>query len=180
MDLATQRLRLRPLQTADADALYCLIDNWNVVRWLTSTPWPYTRPDMDEFIAHAAQADPSVGTPLAIIVDGAPAGVFGYRHRRDEAGQPSANTHIGYWLGEPYWGRGYMTEAACAVIANLFATTSTPAIASGVLVGNAASLQIQMKLGFLETGRAMLLSRPHGYAMPCIRTLLPRAAFART
>jgi RimJ/RimL family protein N-acetyltransferase len=72
-----------------------------------------------------------------------------------------------------------MTEAASALIEHLFADPATQAIHSGVLAGNDASLRVQTKLGFAETSRDTLFSRPLARGLPHIRTMLTRDGFKR-
>ena len=43
--IGTRRLILRPLRESDAAAIFALFNDWDVVRWLSSPPWPYTRED---------------------------------------------------------------------------------------------------------------------------------------
>ena len=56
---------------------------------------------------------------------------------------------LGYWLGEPFWGRGYMPEAAYALMKRGFDTLEVPHIWCGCYVGNKESKRVQEKLGFI-------------------------------
>jgi RimJ/RimL family protein N-acetyltransferase len=92
--------------------------------------------------------------------------------------QRGPGPHIGYWLGRAFWNRGLMTEAARGVIARVFAATDASAIYSGVFEGNAASLRVQEKLGFVRDGTTLLLCNPRGgVELPHINTVLTRARF---
>ena len=68
---------------------------------------------------------------------------------------------IGYYLGEPYWNRGFMSEAAAGVIEWYFGETGDSHLDSGAFAFNKASLAVQKKLGFTEmrTGRKHCLAR---------------------
>jgi RimJ/RimL family protein N-acetyltransferase len=92
--------------------------------------------------------------------------------------QREAGPNIGYWLGEPYWGQGYMTEAAGALCREIFAASTAPTTFSGLFDGNPASLAVQAKLGFVVTGRSMKFSNVQQKELPHINTELTRAAFA--
>ena len=59
---------------------------------------------------------------------------------------------IGYWLGVPYWGRGYATEAARAVIDHAFGDLDHEALQAGARVSNPASRRVLEKCGFQWTG----------------------------
>jgi RimJ/RimL family protein N-acetyltransferase len=68
---------------------------------------------------------------------------------------------LGYWLGEPYWGFGYASEAAIALVAAARAA-GAHALRSRALVNNAGSLSVLGKVGFVETGTAV--ERSHNLA----------------
>jgi RimJ/RimL family protein N-acetyltransferase len=173
--IRTARLQLRPARADDEDSLFPLFANWEVVRWLTSPPWPYRREDMVSFVALQEQDEPEMR--FAIARDGTLIGLVGVRLRRASHLQRGDGPNIGYWLGQPYWGGGYMTEAARGVIARVFATTAHEVIYSGALAGNAASLRVQEKLGFVRDGDTMAYARPLDRAVPHVNTVLRRQAF---
>lgn len=56
---------------------------------------------------------------------------------------------LGYWLGKPFWGRGYMPEAAKELIRYGFETLNMSAIWCGYYDGNYKSKRVQEKLGFV-------------------------------
>ena len=87
--------------------------------------------------------------------------------------------NLGYWLGEPFWGAGLMSEAARAFVAHFFAMKPDDVLYSGAFSENAASLRIQEKLGFRRDGGNMFYSRPRDGEFPHVRPRLPRAASAR-
>jgi RimJ/RimL family protein N-acetyltransferase len=82
---------------------------------------------------------------------------------------------IGYWLGEPFWNRGFMTEAAIAILDWYFGATTSVSVSSGVFHFNRASLAVQKKLGFTETGRSFRLCLARKEEVRHIDTELTRA-----
>src|SRR5436190_1985080 len=58
IEIRTARLVVRPVRASDDERLFHLFANWEVIRWLSSPPWPYTRADMQSFIRE--QAKPAV------------------------------------------------------------------------------------------------------------------------
>ena len=62
---------------------------------------------------------------------------------------------VGYWVGQPYWGQGFATEATKAALAWAFATFEMDAIRARHFVGNEASAQVLKKCGFTYTGETM-------------------------
>ena len=55
---------------------------------------------------------------------------------------------LGYWLGKPFWGRGYMPEAAAALLQRGFEELGMTTIWCGYYDGNQKSRRVQEKLGF--------------------------------
>jgi RimJ/RimL family protein N-acetyltransferase len=163
--IRTGRLLLRPLRAADAEPLFALFSDWEVIRWLATPPWPYTAEDARTFVDLQLHKPPGKTGYLAIT-------------RADALiGGIELGNALGYWLGRPHWGAGYMTEAARAYIGHLFAATAVDPIYSAVFVGNDASLRVQEKLGFERIGMEMVLCRPRGEKLPQVRTRLTRAQF---
>ncbi len=56
---------------------------------------------------------------------------------------------LGYWLGRPFWGRGYMPEAAAALLRRGFETLGMTTVWCGYYEGNDKSRRVQEKLGFV-------------------------------
>jgi RimJ/RimL family protein N-acetyltransferase len=179
-DIRTPRLVLRRVRHGDEDPVFALFNNWEVARWLSMPPWPYTRADAEGFIRRTATEPHAEGADIAFAIDldAALIGIIGVRIRPASHLQRSAGPNIGYWIGQPYWGHGYMTEAAAGLIRLVFAATSCDAIYSGAFVGNDASLRVQEKLGFVRDGETVLHSNPRGGDFPHINTVLTRARFA--
>jgi RimJ/RimL family protein N-acetyltransferase len=95
-------------------------------------------------------------------------GVCGYGKRQDRGPE------IGYWIGEPFWGYGYATEAMRAVIDHLFSTTTLDEIAAGCRVTNFASRRVLDKCGFQWTGAALFRVRALGASVPADQFRLER------
>jgi RimJ/RimL family protein N-acetyltransferase len=174
--IRTERLLLRPLRPTDAEPLLALFANWEVVRWLSTPPWPYSLDDAHAFIAAQMDAGRDRSNYFAITLDDALIGGVDARSNRP-AGAPARSPILGYWLGQPHWGRGYMTEAVRAFIQHLFASTAADTIYSGAFADNAASLRVQEKLGFERTGEEMLYCRPCGGNRLHVNTELPGSRF---
>jgi RimJ/RimL family protein N-acetyltransferase len=175
-NIRTRRLLLRPLGSVDAERLFALFANWEVVRWLSTPPWPYTLDDAKSFVDAQMDRAAGSGSYLAITLDGTLIGGIDARSNRPE-GAPAKAPVLGYWLGQPYWGQGLMSEAAEAFIPQVFASTGQDTIYSGAFAGNAASLRVQEKLGFDRTGGAMHFSRPRGKTLLHVNTELARSRF---
>jgi RimJ/RimL family protein N-acetyltransferase len=177
IDIRMRRLRLRAPRERDAEQLHALFANWDVMRWLSSPPWPYT-PDDARFFVNARKAPSPEFITAAIVLDDALIGVIDAIIKPASAIQRERGYAIGYWIGQPYWGRGYMSEAARSFIAHVFRTIPDDTIYSGAFVDNGPSLRIQEKLGFARDGEAMFFSNPHRKDVLHVNTSLTRAGFA--
>ena len=134
--LETQRLTLRPITLFDAADINAALNQPDVPGWLTNVPYPYTLSDAEDFIRDIAQ-DPD--DPHWAIDAGA--GLIGVI---------SIGRELGYWLNADHHGKGYMTEAARAVVTYHFTQTDAD-LHSGYHLGNAASCNVLTKLGFVDT-----------------------------
>ena len=175
--IGTRRLVLRLLRADDAAALFALFNDWEVVRWLSSPPWPYTPADAELFLRNVN--DGRGEAAFAITRDNALIGTISVRDRAASHLQRGAGPNIGYWLGRPFWGEGYMTESVRALLAHLFALSRAEAIYCGAFTGNLASLRVQEKLGFAHDGETMLHARPFGRELDHVNTVLTRARYER-
>ena len=170
-EIATRRLLLRAPRIDDAPDIALHLNNFEVSGNLARVPYPYHLSDAEAWIATLpTKALPGQASFAIELVDIGYVGHVGFHSHGDEAG-------IGYWLGQPYWGRGIMTEAVSAAVEWLFATTDYATIHSGVFHFNPASLAIQSKLGFTETGRSSLLCLARGVEVEHIDTQLTRERF---
>lgn len=168
--LKTPRLVLRPPADRDAEPISGLMNNWNVVKDLSKAPYPYSLADAQSFLDRIREREASLGQVFAIALDDAFCGVISI------APEPRGD-NLGYWLGEPYWGRGIMTEAGRAVVAEFFRQPQNEVLCSGIVRGNAASLAVQRKLGFKEVGESRIACVARGTEMPSIDTELTRQMY---
>lgn len=143
----TPRLLLRPTWPEDATDFHRAIADAAIVRNLARAPWPYSLDDAVNFLSR--EPDPlrprfvitkrTQGTPHLI-------GCCGIESRED------GTTEIGYWIARPYWGLGFATEAASAVLQIAHATGLSNIRASHFL-DNPASGRVLRKIGFRPTGQ---------------------------
>ena len=142
----TPRLLLRPGFPEDAPALAAAIADEGIARNLATVPWPYRMRDAEAFLA--SPRDPVL--PSLLIFErgpGAPrlAGSCGLGRR------PSGAVEMGYWIGRPYWGRGYATEA-CTALVDIARALGLGSLEGSHFVDNPASARVLEKLGFVPLG----------------------------
>ncbi len=143
----TERLLLRPGWSEDVPALYDAIREERIVRNLAQAPWPYTLADAETFIGRERRA----GEPASLVflrTDGAPRLIGSAGLGR----MPSGEIELGYWIAPEYWGRGFATEAARAVIDNAKHSLRVTRLSAGHFLDNPASGRVLEKLGFTPTG----------------------------
>ena len=87
---------------------------------------------------------------------------------------------IGYWIGKEFWGKGYMPEAAKALLAEGFRVFDPPYIDAGYFADNPASGRVLEKLGFVDKNEpSRLFSVARGERYDGIELRLPRNSAAR-
>ena len=143
--LHTKRLVLRQPPLADAARVATFLNNFHVAGFLSRVPYPYRETDAVWWLKRFRPDKPAAETGFILDLPGV--GLIGHAGFHADA----QGTVIGYWLGEPFWNRGFMTEAVTAILDWYFEATTAVTIASGVFHFNRASLAIQRKLGFTET-----------------------------
>jgi RimJ/RimL family protein N-acetyltransferase len=166
LTLTTARLTLRPQVPADIPAITAGLNDFEVARWLTVVPYPYTLADADEWIGRQVPVGPGHAV-FAIDLPG-----------RGMIGAVTLVDQLGYWLDRRHHGHGYVTEASEALLDWHFAALPDDLVHSGIHTGNAASWSVQQKLGFVEAGpRVMRHVRPQNREVEHIATTLTRADF---
>ena len=155
-DLTTPRLRLRAFTQADVPALTRLAND-RAVAQTTTIPFPYTETHAQEWIAtHAPAAERRERMIWAITAasDGRLMGAIELRFRSARhVGE------LGYWVGKAFWGQGYMTEAARAVMAYGFREADLYRIQARHWHNNPASGRVMQKLGMTYEGTLRAAAR---------------------
>ena len=144
-DIKTNRLLLRGYREDDAHRIAQYIAVPEVQRWLPLVPHPYDLTEAGSFIARAAGDE----WKLAITLEG------------QLIGGIAISEQFGYWLAEPFWGKGYATEASRAILGRHF-DQSDANIMSGHRIGNDRSRKVLLKLGFQDTDTRSVHSRFEG------------------
>ena len=148
--LHTARLRLRPFDDADANALFALHSSAHVLRYWDAPPW--SDPGRAERFVTACRQMAEEGTGTRLAVDRASAGAFiGWCSlTRWNADYRSAS--MGYCFDDAAWGQGYATEAAGALLEWAFDTLDLNRVQAETDTRNAASARVLEKLGFVREG----------------------------
>ena len=149
-ELRTHRLLLRSFERGDIPTIVRLAGAREIAATTTNIPHPYTEDDARSFLIHSDEdfrAGRSVSFAVAISPGGELCGAVGLTvtpaHERAE---------LGYWIGVPYWGQGFATEAAGAVMAFGFETLRLHRIHASHFAGNIASQRVLEKIGMRYEG----------------------------
>ena len=143
------RCEVRSWRTTDADALARYANNRAI--WLNlrdAFPHPYTRRDARDYIRGVRQRLPE--TSFAIAVGEEAVGGIGFVLHQDVE---RVSAEIGYWLGEPFWGRGICTDALIAVTQHAIATHGLTRIFAVPFAWNTASCRVLEKAGYALEAR---------------------------
>jgi RimJ/RimL family protein N-acetyltransferase len=165
--LETERLILRAPRLEDAKAVATLANDRRIAENTARIPHPYKIADAEAFIA-------SVNVPggetvfLITDLDETVLGACGVGALDDQGPE------LGYWLGVPFWGQGYATEAVRAVIDYVFTELDFEFLNAGARVTNPASRRVLEKCGFQWTGVGLYRIRAIASSAPIDRFRLER------
>ena len=142
--LQTARLTLRPLAMSDAADVQRLAGAAEIARDTLRIPHPYPEGAAEEWLGfHQKELHETDEVAFAIVIRDSNefAGVIGM------VPKPFDTAEIGYWIGVPYWGRGYATEAAGAIIRYGFTERGFNRIEAAHFARNPASGRVMEKNG---------------------------------
>jgi len=159
--LQTERLFLRPITPDDVQAVFDYASNPNVTRF-TLFETHQTIDDSRWFVNDYTRSRYSCKEPdpFALAFHGEPnrmIGALGVHW----ASQPNGTMEMGYAIGEPYWGKGLVVEAAAEVMRFVFTEYAVERLQARVFVGNDSSERVLQKLGFTREGvlRSLIFRR---------------------
>ena len=110
---------LREWKLSDAESIVPLANNEKIARNLRNTfPYPYTLDDAHLFISKSIHKNKRKLLNRAVVIDDLASGSISLLMQEDVS---SKSGELGFWLGEPFWGKGIMTQAIKQVCENAFA-----------------------------------------------------------
>lgn len=146
MRFTTKRLILRPFALSDAASVYQYASNPAVgdpAGWAPHT----SVENSEEIIRSVLMTDETYA--VCLKEDGAAIGAVGLMiGEQSELSIADDEAEIGYWIGEPFWGRGLIPEAVEELLRHAFADLSLRAVWCGFFDGNQKSERAQAKCGF--------------------------------
>ena len=149
-DLQTARLSLKPLTRAHFESMLSLISDREIAATTLRIPHPYTRDDAEQYFASMEKLiDEGTMLRRSIFIRSLDeyCGSVGLHIEKDHD-----RAEMGYWIGVPYWGRGYASEAARAMVDYGFRELGLNRIYATVFAGNTASRRVAEKAGMRYEG----------------------------
>ncbi|NLP52590.1 GNAT family N-acetyltransferase [Bacillus sp. RO1] len=147
--LETARLFLRRLELGDADRVEELASDYELAKTTLNVPHPYPEGSAADFIRSMWAAEEKELVAFAVVEKESESliGIINIKqtiaYKRGE---------LGYWIGRPYWGKGYGTEAARAMVAYGFVTLGLNKVFAGAFADNPGSWRIMEKVGMKHEG----------------------------
>lgn len=142
--------KIREWKIEDKKELAENLSNRNVLNNLRDgLPYPYTEEDAADYINAMLSADKDKTFAFAITVDGkviGSIGIFRQENIHNRTGE------LGYYIGEAYWGKGYMTSAVRQICDYIFANTDIIRIFAEPFAYNIGSCRVLEKAGFEYEG----------------------------
>ncbi|MBL1241165.1 MAG: GNAT family N-acetyltransferase [OCS116 cluster bacterium] len=147
--LRSNRLTLKKPTLVDAPDMAKYLNRKDTAHMMSHVPYPYTVDDAHQFITHTA------GQMHGELFNGI------YNKTDDFMGVISiipkpTGDEIAYWLGHPFWGNGYMAEAAGLMIDEYFKTTDKAELFVTHFIHNDKSKSVILKLGYVYLENIML------------------------
>ena len=160
--ITTERLVLKKPRHKDKQLIISQIGDWEVSKWLSKVPYPYTEYDADEWIQTISQKE----LTFNIFENDSLIGGIELALHEDDCHE------LGFWLGKQHWGQGFATEAGKGLLHYAVEDLGIRNFKSSYMKGNDASARVLAKLGFIksEVGEIYCLSRKE--TLPCVNLVL--------
>lgn len=141
-------IALRDYKDADIDAIHSLLNNYDVSRFLSSRiPFPYTRDDAVWWVETGSKNE----ITRVIDFNQQLVGIIGVARGQYENYRCG---ELGYWLGQPFWGKGLATLAVSEMTEMIFSETDIVRLFAPIYGPNKASMRVAEKCGYTLEGIA--------------------------
>ncbi|WHX67403.1 GNAT family N-acetyltransferase [Peribacillus frigoritolerans] len=148
--ITTKRLVLRIFQKSDAVAVTKLCNNYNIYKNTLYLPYPYTIEDALSWIEHHFDNFNANKSYEFAITDKESGKLYGAIALSNN--QKFNNGEIAYWIGKKFWGNGYATEAAQAILHFALEEKQYHKVFARYFNSNPASGRVMQKLGLKKEG----------------------------
>lgn len=154
---------MRPSSPSDGRAAVALRSDWKVAQMLAAATYPVAAGELlNWFSAHTHEWAAGVAYRFALINEDEFIGLADLDHVTD------SECELGFWLGTPWWGRGFASEAAGRLLEFAFGDLGLASVRAGHAEDNGASERVQLKLGFHPVGHGSAFYRARGQTVPTV------------
>lgn len=148
MKISFGEFYIRSYEYSDLESLVKYANNYNISKLLRDQfPFPYTKTDAETWLIHACHQE--IETNFVIANEKELIGAIGINLQEDVN---RFCAEIGYWLGEPYWGKGITTRALKIFSEYAFTNFNLNRIYAYVFKGNPASEKVLLNAGYKKEG----------------------------
>lgn len=148
--IVTERLLLRMFEKSDAAAVTELCNNYNIYKSTLNLPFPYEERHALPWIARHAEQFKANQLYQFAITDKKSEKLLGSIALSNN--HAFKNGELAYWIGEPYWGNGYATEAAQALVDFAFTEKGYHKVFARCFATNPASEKVLLNIGMTKEG----------------------------
>lgn len=148
--LETERLILRRLSLEDSEQVEELAGDFDVAKTTLTIPHPYPKGSAEEFISSINKAQEDGKIVIYAMTKKDDTSLIGIINLSIQKSYDRAE--LGYWVGKPFWGKGYGTEAAKALIQYGFEELNLNKIFAASFTKNPGSWRIMEKVGLKHEG----------------------------
>jgi 8-oxo-dGTP diphosphatase len=156
LPLQTERLSLRPARLNDAAWLAPMISPFEVSRYTSQVPHPYPEGEAERYLARSIE-NLAMGFSLSLVITDRstdqPMGMVGMG-----IDAILREGELGYWIGQEFWGKGFMSEAVQALTECGLSRLGLRRVHARVFTENPASMQVLRHAGLVECGNGMVLT----------------------
>ena len=161
--ITTKRLVLkRPDKSINKTQFASMVGDWDIAKWLSDVPYPYTAKNAEIFIKRSSPDD----LRFSVFYDEILVGGVGVSY------EDNNQLDLGYWIAKDYWGFGFATEASMGLIEYVKNETDFKAITACYIKGNKVSANVLKKLSFKEIGTCDEYFLSRNETLSCIDLIL--------
>ena len=161
-EITTKRLVLKKPRHKDKQSIVSQIGDWEVAKWLSEVPYPYTEDDADDWINSLSKQE----LTFNIFQSDSLIGGIRLTHEDDDYYE------LGFWLGREHWGQGFATEACKGLLNYAEEELGIRNFKSSHIIGNDGSARVLARLGFKKTGEGEIYCLSREETLPCIKMVL--------
>lgn len=156
--LETERLWLRPYETADFEPLHAIFSDPETMRHY---PAPFTRGQTRDWMANNRKRYSKDGYGLWAVCLKSTGTLIGDCGLVKQTLDGKTEVEIGYHVARDHWSNGYASEAAAACKSYGFDRLGLPLLISIIAPGNTASIRVAEKIGFALRKEAFIFGKNH-------------------